>query len=98
MSATVLVTQARSSLPGGIPGVEVPRCLVRIFQFSLGIHFPPLFLLLLSICIIQCLPASRNAEIERRLDTALAKLSFGGRKPKGLRSPQHVISDTLKQS
>src|SRR5689334_21953272 len=37
MSATVLLTQARSSLPGGRPWVELPRFLVRSFQFSLGI-------------------------------------------------------------
>src|SRR5216684_2219702 len=40
MSVTVLVTQARSSLPGGRPCVELPRFLVRSFQFSLGIYSP----------------------------------------------------------
>src|SRR5260370_40198330 len=40
MSVTVLVTQARSSLPGGMPWVELPRFLVRSFQFSLAIRSP----------------------------------------------------------
>src|SRR6266853_1626863 len=40
MSVTVLVTQARSSLPGRRPWVELPRFLVRSFQFSLGIYSP----------------------------------------------------------
>src|ERR1700722_5035067 len=39
MSVTVFVTQARSSLPGGRPWVELPRFLVKSFQFNLDIHF-----------------------------------------------------------
>src|SRR5260370_37208851 len=42
MSVTVLVTQVRSSLPGGRPWVELPRFLVRSFQFSLGIYTRPM--------------------------------------------------------
>jgi hypothetical protein len=34
------MTQARSSLPGGRPWVELPRFLVRSFQFSLGMYPP----------------------------------------------------------
>ena len=36
MSVTVLVTQARFSLPGGKPWVELSRFLVSSFQFSFG--------------------------------------------------------------
>src|ERR1700741_1603364 len=41
MRVAVLVTQARSSLPGGSPWVELPRLLVSSFQFSLDIYFLP---------------------------------------------------------
>src|SRR6516162_5201797 len=41
MSVTVLVTQVRPSLPGGMPWVELPRFLVRIFQFNLLMHLLP---------------------------------------------------------
>src|SRR5258708_772269 len=40
MSVTVLVTQARFSLPGGKPWVELSRFLVNSFQFSFGISIP----------------------------------------------------------
>src|SRR3984893_12519814 len=39
MSVTVLVTQARPSLPGGMPCVELPRFLVNSFQSSLDMWF-----------------------------------------------------------
>src|SRR5215475_3323586 len=40
MSVTVLVTQARSSLPGGRPCVTPARFLVKSFQFSFDIDLP----------------------------------------------------------
>src|SRR6266853_3322563 len=43
MSVTVFVTQARSSLPGGSPWVELPRFFVKSFQFSrviFSFHIP----------------------------------------------------------
>src|SRR6267142_2095562 len=43
MSVTVFVTQARSSLPGGSPCVELPRFFVKSFQFSrviFSFHIP----------------------------------------------------------
>src|SRR5712664_1434069 len=39
MSVTVLVTQARSSLPGGMPSVELQRLRVSSFHSSLDIRF-----------------------------------------------------------
>src|SRR6266852_9155102 len=43
ISVTVFVTQARSSLPGGSPWVELPRFFVKSFQFSrviFSFHIP----------------------------------------------------------
>src|SRR4029077_3933440 len=75
MSVTVLVTQARFSLPGGKPWVELSRFLVSSFQFSFGIS-----ILLFNVAFFSrlksgshlgeamgpALPRRRHGDLDRR--------------------------------